>query len=167
MKYSLYSIVSVLFLFSSCKKTEIEQPQKDESLKFVKTWFDTVRMIPMSERLEIKQNKTFKYVLGACTSGSWSEGNWNLKNDTIILNSFKPKECIYLSDYGALCSTIEEMRKYPPESSIKNCKPNSEDSYEMFVNEKFYIKNDTLVHVKQNKKCEGFDFAYSSREKVR
>ena len=39
--------------------------------------------------------------------------------------------------------------------------------FEVFKNEKFYLKNDTLVHVKQNKKCEGIDIAYSMKEKKR
>jgi hypothetical protein len=61
---------------------------------------------------------------------------------------------------------MEEFEKFPLEPSFKDCKPDSEDHYEVFINEKFYIKNDTLVHVKQNKKCEGQNIVYSPLKKV-
>jgi hypothetical protein len=141
--------------------------QANENSEFVRTWFDTVRTHPFSEKLDIMQNRTFKLTGGACTAGWSGEGSWKLKNDTIILNSLKPKECVYLNEYAAMCRTIEEIRKYGRETSIKGCRPDSDNDYEMLINEKFYIKNDTLIHVKQNKKCEGIDLAYSDKEKIR
>ena len=165
-KYFLYSLLIVSLL--SCNKSKTTQEiKKKESSVFVRTWFDTVRIVPFSEKLEIRQNQTFKFVGGACTSRWWSEGEWILKNDTIVLNSFKSKKCNYLRDYGAMCRTIEQIKINGRELSIKDCKPDSDDDYVMFINEKFYILNDTLVHVKQNKKCEGIDIVYSIREKKR
>lgn len=150
----------------SCNKSSPKQSPEVLNSKFVKVWFDTIKRVPFFSKLEIKQNRTFKYVGGACTASWSSEGCWIMKNDTIILNSVKPKECVYLSEYGTKCKTIDEIRKNGSEISSKNCTPDySYQDFEVFKNEKFYIQNDTLIHVKQNKKCEGIDIAYSNKEK--
>ena len=166
-KHNLLIILLIISLSSCNKFKQKEQVNENQNSEFVKTWFDTIRGIPFTEKLEIKQNRTFKLIGGACTAGWWSEGSWNLKNDTIILNSIKPKKCVYLREYAAMCRTIEEIRKNDRKISIKDCTPDSDDDYEMFINEKFYIRNDTLIHVKQNKKCEGIEVAYSIKEKIR
>ncbi|MDX6183795.1 hypothetical protein SGQ44_15880 [Flavobacterium sp. Fl-77] len=167
LKHILPTILLIISLSSCNKFKQKEQLNENQNSEFVKTWFDTIRGIPFAEKLEIKQNRTFKLIGGACTARWWSEGSWRIKNDTIILNSFKPKKCIYLREYGIMCRTFEEIRKNGREVSIKDCNPDSDNDYEMFINEKFYIKNDTLVHVKQNKKCEGIKVAYSTTEKIR
>ena len=167
MKISL-SILLISILFVSCNKSSSKESPKVLNSKFVKVWFDTIRGVPFFSKLEIKQNRTFKYVGGACTESWSSEGLWIIKNDTIILNSIKPKDCVYLSEYGTMCKTIAEIRKNGPEISSKDCDTAySYPEFEVFKNEKFYLKNDTLVHVKQNKKCEGIDIAYSMKEKNR
>lgn len=166
-KHLLHIILLIIFLSSCNKFKQKEQLNDNQNAEFVKTWFDTIRGIPFTEKLEIKQNGTFKLIGGACTAGWWSEGIWSLKNDTIILNSLKPKKCVYLREYAAMCRTIKEIRKNGREISIKDCNPDADDDYDMLINEKFYIRNDTLVHVKQNKKCEGIEVAYSSKEKIR
>lgn len=166
-KHILQTILFIILLASCNKFKEKEQLNENQNSKFVKTWFDTIRGIPFTEKLEIKQNKTFKLIGGACTAAWWSEGSWYLKNDTIILKSFKPKKCIYLREYGSMCRTIEEIIKNGREVSVKDCIPGSDDDYAMLVNEKFYIRNDTLVHVKQNKKCKAIEVAYSIKEKIR
>ena len=161
-------IILLIICVSSCNKfKQKEQLNENKNSEFVKIWFDTIKEVPFTEKLEIKQNRTFKLIGGACTARWWSEGSWNLKNDTIILNSFKPKRCVYLTEYAAMCRTIEEIRKNGRDVSIKDCTPDSDDDYKMFINEKFYLRNDTLIHVKQNKKCEGIEVAYSNKEKIR
>lgn len=167
MKISL-SILSFFILLVSCNKSSPKEPLEVLNSQFAKVWFDTVRGIPFYSKLEIKQNNTYKYVGGACTASWSSEGVWIIKNDTIILNSKKPKECVYLSEYGTMCRTRIEIQKNGPEISSKDCDTAySYPEFEVFKNEKFYLKNDTLVHVKQNKKCEGIDIAYSMKEKKR
>lgn len=165
---NILHIILLIVSLSSCEKLrQKEQLNENQDSEFAKTWFDTIRGIPFTEKLEVKQNRTFKLIGGACTARWWSEGSWDLKNDTIILNSFKPKECTYLEEYAAMCRTIQEIRKNGREVSIKDCTPDSDDDYQMLINEKFYIRNDTLVHVKQDKKCEGIEVVYSIKEKIR
>jgi hypothetical protein len=163
MKIKFLLLISILAL-SSCKK---DNPKIDESSKFVKVWFDTVRSYPFKSKLTIKKNKTFEYRGGACTSGFGAKGIWRIENDTIILNSFKPKECMWKHDFGLICEKLTD-NDY---KTIKNCEPKGEDSYENFENEKFYFRNDTLIHKNDEndkmKNCPKSIIAFSDKEKVR
>lgn len=170
MKIKLLLLISII-AFSSCKK---DNPKIDESSKFVKVWFDTVRSFPFKAKLIIKKDKTFEYRGGACTSRFGAKGIWRIENDTIILKSIKPKECMWKRDFGLFCLTFEEMKEANIEQenkTIKNCVPQGEESYENFENEKFYFRNDTLIHKNDiNDKIANYPklkIAFSDKEKIR
>ncbi|HWS60138.1 MAG TPA: hypothetical protein VN182_04335 [Flavobacterium sp.] len=170
MKIKFLLLISIIAL-SSCKK---DNPKIEEHSKFVKVWFDTVRSYPFKAKLIIKKDKTFEYRGGACTSSFGAKGIWRIENDTIILNSIKPKECMWKHDFGLFCLTFEEMKLANIEEdnkTIKDCEPQGENSYENFENEKFYFRNDTLIH-KNDKydkmtNCPKLIIAFSDKEKIR
>ena len=166
-----FLLLIFIIAFSSCKK---DNPKIEENSKFVKVWFDTVRSSPFMAKLIMNKNKTFEYRGGACTSSFEAKGIWRIENDTIILNSIKPKECKWKRDFGLFCLTFEEMRAGNIEQdnkTIKGCEPKSDDSYEIFKNEKFYIQNDTLIHKNDEndkiKNCPKSIIAFSDKEKIR
>lgn len=138
MKIKLFLLVSIIAL-SSCKKNN---PKIEKNSKFVKVWFDTVRSYPFKAKLIINKNKTFEYRGGACDSRFGSKGIWRIENDTIILNSIKPKECMYKIDFGLVCEKLTG----DDNKTIKGCEPKSDKMFEDFENEKFYFRNDTLIH---------------------
>lgn len=163
MKIKFLLSISII-AFSSCKK---DIPKIDKNSKFVKVWFDTVRSYPFKAKLTINKNKTFEYRGGACTSRFGAKGIWRIENDTLILNSIKPKECIWKHDFGLICKKLTD-NDY---KTIKDCEPKGEDSYENFENEKFYFRNDTLIHKNDEndklKNCPKSIIAFSDKEKIR
>jgi len=170
MKTKIFLLISILTL-SSCKK---DNPKVEENSKFVKVWFDTVRSYPLTSKLIINKNNTFEYRGGACTSSFGAKGIWKIENDTIILNSIKPKECKWKHDFGLFCLTYEEMKSSNfalDNKTIKGCEPQGDDSYEHFENDKFYFRNDTLIHKNDEKdkmkNCPKSIIAFSDKEKVR
>ena len=124
--------------------------------------------MPLKERLIIKENKTFEFSSRACQGGSESNGIWKIENDTIILNSIKPKGCLFQHKYG-FCLIVGDKSYFENNKTIKGCEPSGRDSsYEIFENEKFFIRNDTLIHVnKINDPCPNLKIAYSMKEKIR
>jgi hypothetical protein len=163
MKNNLLFLFVVLNLFSGCKK---ELPKKTENPKFVRTWYDTVQGMPYRAKLIIKTNKTFEFSSHSCQSGAESKGKWTIEKDTIILNSIKPKNCLFQHPFGIICNFDEIVKN---NKTIKDCEPSGRESdYVIFEDEKFYIKNDTLIH--ENKKdvtCTKLKIAFSTKEKVR
>lgn len=166
MKNYIITFFLITIISSGCDKSRTSKIEEKNTSKYVKIWFDTIRTYPYIAELKIKKNNTFEFFSGACTYRSISKGTWIIKNDTIILNSSQPKDCFYMCEYGTICKTIEEINKRRDrKKSIKDCNADIEFEYELFSNEKFYLKNDTLVHVKQNKQCAGLEFAYTSKQK--
>lgn len=125
--------------------------------------------MPFKAKLIIKADKTFEYTSANCQSGSKSNGNWEIKNDTISLKSIKPKGCLYQNRFDDFCIKKEDLRFFENNKTLKDCDPSGrEPSYEIFENEKFIIKNDTLIHINQVKnECKPFGVAFSTKEKVR
>jgi len=166
MKKFLILALVILVLFSSCKK---DLPKKIENPKFVRTWYDTVQGMPYKAKLIIKANKTFEYSDHGCQSGSKSDGIWKIKNDTIILKSIKPKGCLFQHHFGVYCIAINDKSYFENNKTIKGCEPSGRESdYEIFENEKFFIRNDTLIHANKVKdNCPEIRIAFSTKEKVR
>jgi hypothetical protein len=166
MKNLLFLLAIFLILLSSCKK---DLPKEVENPKFVRVWYDTVQMTPFMAKLDIKANKTFEYISGACDSGSESKGTWIIENDTIILKSIKPQGCLFQNRFGVYCISRNDKTYFENNKTIKGCEPSgNESTYEIFENEKFIIQNDTLIHINQVKNdCGQIRVAFSTREKVR
>lgn len=164
MKYSCLFLLLLTVTLTSCG--EKVKPLKMDNSKFIKSWYDTIQGYPYESELKIRKNNTFEYFSGACTYRSLSEGTWEIKDDTLILNSIPARDCFYLTEFGTLCKTKEEIvKKRARKKNIEDCQADPEHEYEIFSKEKFYLKNDTLIHVKQNKECAGIEFGYSSKEK--
>lgn len=158
-------LLTFLFIvFISCKKDETKAIEKSE---FVKTWFDTVRMVPFTSKLIINENKTFEYNGGACTSSFKSKGFWKIEKDTLILNSSKTNKCYWKHPFGLMCSKKDFEKISEDNKTVKDCNRSDENAYVIFDNEKFYIRNDTLIHTKKNKYCPKMKIAFSSVQKVR
>ena len=161
-----FLILSIfLIIISSCNKSA---PKKEENPKFVRTWFDTVQGMPLKQKLIIKENKTFEFSSRACQDGSKSNGTWKIEKDTIILNSVKPKGCLFQHKFG-FCIIIGNNSYLENNKTIEGCEPSGRDSsYEIFENEKFFMRNDTLIHkTKKNAPCPNLKIAYSMKEKNR
>lgn len=164
MRVKIFSII-ILTVFISCKT---DKPKINKKSDFVKTWFDTVRMVPFESKLIINENKTFDYLGGACTSSFFSKGYWKIKEDTLILTSSKIDKCYWKENFGPICFTNEEIEKMQEDNkTIKNCKPIGEESYVFFNQEKFYLRNDTLIHARENKNCPNLRIALSSIKKIK
>ena len=162
-KVKVVLFLSISILFFSCKKEVIEK-----KTDFVKTWYDTEKIIPFEATLKINEDNTFEYYGGACDSQFESSGTWFVKNDTIILNSKIPSECMAMTEFGKMCYSKEEIEKIRFTRTIKNCKTTSNKEFNNFSNEKFYIKNDSLVFKKDKKDtCTGFEMVFSNNIKSR
>lgn len=77
----------------------------------------------------------------------YSEGLWLIKNDTLILNSLRPNDCLYIDDFSFNeKETFESMK-----TTLKNGtpKPNSKFFTE-FNNSKFMVKPDSLIYLNLN-----------------
>ena len=158
-------LLTFLFIvFISCKKDKMKAIEKSE---FVKTWFDTIRMVPFESKLIINDNKTFEYKGGACSSSFESKGSWKIEKDTLILNSSKTNKCYWKQPFGLMCSEKDFEKIQEDNKTIKDCNPAGENAYVIFDNEKFYIRNDTLIHTEKNKYCPKLKTAFSSVQKVR
>lgn len=159
-KNSLFLFFAFL-LFFSCKN---EVPVKKPKSGFIKKWFDTELIVPFSATLEIKENQTFQYHGGACTSKFNSNGTWIINKDTIILNSNLSEKCLTIIEFGPMCFDNLSQKKLA--KTIKNCIPNTEEFYELFKNEKFYIRNDSLVHKNEKREnCSEFEIIFSKTKK--
>lgn len=165
MKNCLIIISLFLALLTSCEKA---LPKKIEDPKFAKVWYDTCHGMPFSSKLKIGVNKKFEYYSRSCQGGTRSNGYWKIVNDTIILNSIKPKGCLFQYPFGVVCDIYNEP-EIVGNTTIKNCDPDGRKAiYEIFENEKFFIRNDTLIHLeKWNVACPQYRIAFSSKEKVR
>jgi hypothetical protein len=163
MKSKILILSIFVFSVSGCGQTNTSV-KKDNHTKFINSdnaflgeWYSVKRPYPFGATLEIGLNHNFIYEGGACDYHFMSKGEWLLKDDTLILNSFEPKECYFISEFGVKC-TIITSDFTPPErkTSMKGCKPNTEREYILFKNEKFIIEDSLLTHIqKTNTFCPG------------
>jgi hypothetical protein len=138
-------ILSSFLSFIACKNSTENEIRN----KYIAEWKSTKKPVPYSATLKINKDYTFEFNSGACMSNSHSKGKWRIENDTIILNSFKPKDCCLLIVYGGNCEKYGKIgENYMFKKSFKDCDLKTEDSYDVFENTKFYQKNDTLVFIK-------------------
>ncbi|TDX84511.1 hypothetical protein [Epilithonimonas xixisoli] len=140
-----FFIFFILFTtFFNCSKSADNKLKKDKD--FVRDW--KVLRYPYSNAvLSLFGNNEFKYSETGHTSELYSEGLWSMKNDTLILNSLRPNECLYIDDFSLNeKETFESMK-----TTLKNCnpKPNSKFFTE-FNNSKFIVKTDSLIYLNLN-----------------
>lgn len=154
-KQALY-ILTTIFILSSCiSKNKTAESSEEHFEKYFGVWHSTDRHYEYSADLKIDSINNFIYEGGACASSFLSKGSWKLNGDTIILNSFQPEECYYVNDFGikyiVAPPIIGDTTKHEMRTSIKGCEPKLYSTYILFNNEKFIIKNDTLVHIAHTK----------------
>lgn len=157
MKKQILYILSTIFILTSCiSKNSVDKSSEEQFDKYLGVWHNTFRHYEYSADLKIDSMNNFIYEGGACASSFLSKGSWKLNGDTIVLNSFQPKECYYVLDFGIKYiveppiigdTTIHELR-----TSIKGCEPDLYYiTYILFNDERFIIKNDTLIHIAHTK----------------
>ena len=146
-----YSLLFLLFCFllQSCCNTSTET--LTEQNNYIGDWRCVKRVFPYNAVLKIDSSYCYTYTGGFCTSWFESKGNWALKDDTLILNSFEPEECCYLREFGVNWVIVdsESLTIPKPKTSIEDCQPSNRDyEYIIFTNEKFIIKDSVLTHIK-------------------
>ncbi len=156
IKQKLYILTLIFFLSSCISKNNIDKSTEKQIDKYFGVWHSTDRHYEYSADLKIDSMNNFIYEGGACASSFLSKGSWKLNEDTIILNSFQPKECYYVIDFGikyiVAPPIIGDTTKHELRTSIKGCEPDLVYiAYILFNNERFIIKNDTLIHIAHTK----------------
>ena len=147
--------VLFLFLLLGCKKD-----QRIDSKKIIGLW-NIERDAYTKGTLRINENQTFKFKETAHLSETFSEGIWKIKKDTLFLNSKPSTECLYLNNFSPFCEDEFIVVKPYIETTIENCHPdNFTKYYTSFNQEKFIVKNDSLIYINENKNCENEQFGY-------
>lgn len=149
----LYYLIATILLYS-CKSNDNNEDSKKINLEDYLGVWHSVRQLEYGAELEIDFMNGFVFDGGACTSSFLSKGSWTLKDDTIVLNSFQPKEFYYLQYFGDDCIApplIGDTSKYVERTSVKGCNPEYHRIYIMFYNERFILRNDTLIHILRTK----------------
>ena len=132
------SLIFLLLILINCSKESKDEFKRKEN--FIRDW-KVIRYPYSNAILSIYANHEFKYSETGHLSESYSEGIWDLNNDTLTLNSLQPNECLIIDDFSLnISENYDKMRM-----TSKNCepKPNSKIFTE-FINAKFLIKKDSL-----------------------
>lgn len=153
-RYSFLFLLLVLLFLFSCRSSNKEIVNNDNLIEseFIGEWCSVKRIIPYTAYLKIDSSYNFSFEGGTCSMRFYSKGSWILNSDTIILNSFKPTGCYYISDFEVTCTIVDTSSSNignPYKTSIKDCAPDEGDEYVLFNQEKFIIQNDTLIHVRK------------------
>ena len=116
---------------------------------YIAEWKSTKKPVPYTATLKINNDNTFDFNSGACMSSTTSKGKWRIENDTIILNSFKPRNCCFLIVFGGNCEKYGKAgENHMFRKSFEDCDMKIEDMYDVFENTKFFIKNEKLIFKK-------------------
>ena len=142
-KISLWFLtVCSIFVINCCKKEKEIEPNVEN--KFTNIWYS------LNSNLIITENNKFEYIRFDCVSKSTSNGKWEIKNDTIILNSFESNGCYFYEKFEIEPpKPNEKFENYENKKSKKDCVPNQ--GFVIFKNEKFYLKNSNLVFKSKSK----------------
>ena len=152
-------ILSILaFVASSCGRSN-KTAETDNYIEviidnpFLGKWYSVERIIPFSATLDIDSNYNFIYEGGACEARFLSKGYWVLNGDTLVLNSFEPEDCYYISEFGKnhIVIPIDTFPYFAFEvrTSIEDCIPIDYYEYIVFTNEKFIIEDSVLTHIRR------------------
>ncbi len=145
MKLYFYVFFVLIFAFQACEK-KVDN-------RFANTWYDTEYRILGSSTLQIKKDFTFNYKAAGCTWSSISKGNWKVLGDTIELNSTNVDTCYTILPF-VICPKSGKYNNKTNLTTIPNCTAESKTVYIEFKNEKFYLRNDSLIYkLKENSNC--------------
>jgi hypothetical protein len=160
MRIRVYSFFIFICLIS-CKKSE-GLPNK-----FVGTWYDSEYIIPGKSSIKINKDSSFSYKSRGCQWGSVSNGKWKIIGDSIELNSTSSDTCYKMFPF-VYCFPFGE-KDTKDLLTIPNCIPNENAFFAIFKNEKFYLKNDSLVYkLKTKSKCpDTLKIVFARTQKIR
>lgn len=137
--------------FDERNNTNTQTPANKEpdNTPYPGEWHSVKKSYPFSATLKIDSNYNFTYDGGACALRFGSNGNWNLSGDTLILNSLWPEECCYVNDFSMHCAIVDvnSSTAFKITTSTPGCTPQKIYEYILFKNEKFLIKDSTLIHI--------------------
>lgn len=134
----------VLFILFDCSKSTDNKLKKDK--EFVRDW-KVVRYPYSNATLTLLENNQFKYSESGHITQLYSEGLWSIKNDTLILNSLRPNDCLYIDDFSLNEKETFESLK----TTLKNCNPKPDSKFfTEFSNSKFIVKPDSLIYLNLN-----------------
>jgi hypothetical protein len=158
MKISQILLPLILSVLSISCKNESEDI-------FIREWQSKKIIIPHKAYLKINSDHTFEYRDAGCQWRCNSFGKWKVMNDTLILNSIPSKECQFTNGFGNNFRAPIKGEDFKLETTIKDCKPDERNGeYVKFINDKFYIKNDTLEYVTNIKLPFNNRFAFFKRQ---
>jgi hypothetical protein len=129
--------------------------------EFVGTWI--IDGIPYSKaKITFSKNHTFEYVEKNDFAHSNSKGQWEIRKDTLILNSVFPNECLYVSYFSQDCNDEQSaVFKLFIETTIENCQPkNIKKFFTKFDNTKFVKGSNSLVFI-PTVSCSDFAFKFN------
>ena len=91
------SLIFLLLILINCSKESKDEFKRKEN--FIRDW-KVIRYPYSNAILSIYANHEFKYSETGHLSESYSEGIWDLNNDTLTLNSLQPNECLIIDDFS-------------------------------------------------------------------
>ncbi|MHC0443037.1 hypothetical protein [Flavobacterium sp. 3-210] len=162
MKYKEFCFLLFMCLIS-CKKTE------NPPNKFLGTWYDTEYIVPGKSSIKINADSTFNYRGAGCDWTVFSNGKWQMIEDSIELSSIKIDTCYVITPFVD-CTFFDRKGKAPlPLLTMPNCEPDQGKSFCLFTKEIFYIKNDSLFYkIKPQSKCsDTLKIMFSKTKKIR
>lgn len=151
-------IITLFLLITSCNNNSnlnnsIDNYSTHEAENpFLEVWMYDGIGIPVSAKLVINKDSTFEFISHSCQSVSFSNGKWDVENQTIILSSNTIGTCYYVSNfYNKKALPFDTVKRY---TTIKNCTPENDSVYVIFEQEQFFIEEDTLHYIIKNDKSE-------------
>lgn len=149
------TVLIICTLFFGCKNNDEEL-----SKNIVGKW-NVERDVYSKGSLVLNTDKTFHFSENKHLSETYSSGNWIIKNDTLLLNSKMPTECLFVNNFSPYCKDKHIVVKPLIETTFENCEPqNYGKFYTKFDNEKFVVKEDTLTYINENKNCANEQYPY-------
>ena len=140
----------LIFAFNSCKKKEIDSIIQDKIIgnwKIKNNEYD-------KEYLEINSDNTFYYKGVGHLNESFAKGRWKVVNDSLVLNSITPKECLYVVNFGTYCEHANIVIEEKINTTFDDCEPQTISKlYKAFNDTRFILKKDTMFYVEVNKNC--------------
>ncbi|PIF29636.1 hypothetical protein CLU81_0017 [Flavobacterium sp. 9] len=152
---------SLMICLISCRKAEIPIS------KFVGTWYDTEYIVPGKSSILIKKDSSFYYKSAGCDWRVVSKGNWKIIGDSLELNSTSSDTCYKMFPFAECIPFGKNNRK--DILTIPNCDPVNNKSFAIFIKERFYIKNDSLVYkLKSSSGCpDTLKITFARTQKIR
>lgn len=148
--FFIYLLIIALTLFSCKKNTSFDM------CKICGEWNIKSDAMETGEILIFNTDNNFTYKSVGHITESFSQGNWKIKENTLILNSIMPKECFYTLSFGGKCKSSHLLKDELIDKTISECEPSALNKfYVEFKNSKFLIKEDSLIYQTTNKSCEG------------